>query len=243
MSRRTDSEAAGGSTTAPPATDGVPVAGSSASDQVVDRLRRQILEGRIAPGTPLREVALAGAFGVSRNTIRAAIHTLAHEGLARHERNRGAVVVRLTEDDAHDLYAARRLLEVSAADRLPSALEKHIDGVAAAYAELEHAVTSGQWTDVVIADVGFHRSIVGLHGSPRLMRMFASMESELAYFMSLIRLREQEEERPEHILAEHRAVYETVRAREVRAARAAIAAHLAYYEERASSLLDGDDGQ
>lgn len=223
-----------------PAGDAALGPGSSASDQVVVRLRREILEGRIAPDAPLREVALAASFGVSRNTIRAAIHTLAHEGLARHERNRGAVVVRLTEQDAHDLYAARRVLEVSAADRLPVALDRQIDGVAAGYHDLEHAVTNGQWTDVVMADVGFHRSIVGLHGSRRLVRMFASMESELAYFMSLIRLREQEEERPEHILAEHRALYEAVRAREVRAARAAIAAHLAYYEERASRLLDED---
>ena len=180
---------------------------------------------------------------MSRDTIRAAIRTLAHEGLARHERNRGAVVVRLTEEDAHDLYAARRVLEVSAADRLPAAREKQIEDVAAAYVNLEGAVMSGHWTDVVLADVGLHRSIVGLHDSPRLMRMFASMECELAYFLSLIRLREQEEEQPEHVLAEHQTLYDTIRAREVRAARAAIAAHLAYYEERASRLLDGDDSR
>jgi DNA-binding GntR family transcriptional regulator len=237
MSSRTDSGASGPSAAA---ASELPVAGSSASDQVVTRLRRQILEGRIAPNAPLREVALAESFGVSRNTIRAAIHTLAHEGLARHERNRGAVVVRLIDEDAHDLYAARRVLEVTAAEKLPVVLERHIDDVGAAYDRLARAVGSGHWTDVVMADIGFHGSIVGLHGSPRLMRMFAGIESELAYFLSLIRLRELEEERPEHILAEHRALYEAIRAREVRAARAAIAAHLAYYEERASRLLDDD---
>jgi DNA-binding GntR family transcriptional regulator len=218
-----------------------PTASSSAADQAVSQLRRQILEGQIAPNSPLREVALAEAFAVSRNTIRAAIHTLVHEGLARHERNRGAVVIRLTREDAHDLYAARRLLEVSAANALPVALESRIDDVGAAYANLEHAVASQQWTEVVMADIAFHRSIVGLHGSPRLLRLFTSLESELAYFLSLIRLREQEEQRPEHILREHRAVYDAVRTRDVRTARAAIAAHLAYYEERASTLLEDWD--
>lgn len=221
---------------APPA--GEDLSGASAADQVVGVLRRQILENKIAPDSPLREMALSESFGVSRNTIRAAIRGLVHEGLARHEHNRGAVVVRLREEDAHDLYAARRLLEVSAADRLPVALESQIAAVSAAYDELARAVTTGQWAEIVVADVGFHRSLVGLHGSPRLLRMFTSMQSELAYFMSLIRLREQEEEHPEHILAEHRAVSDAVTARSVRAARAAIAGHLAYYEERASRLLD-----
>lgn len=214
------------------------VVSASAADQVIGLLRRQIFEGRIPPDAPLREVALAESFAVSRNTIRAAIRGLVHEGLARHERNRGALVVRLVEDDARDLYAARRLLEVSAADRLPVALEREIATVGAAYEDLAEAVASSQWTEVVLADVAFHRSIVGLHGSPRLLRMFKTMESELAYFMSLIRLREQEEEHPEHILAEHRAVWEAIADRAPRAARAAIAGHLAYYEERASRLLD-----
>jgi DNA-binding GntR family transcriptional regulator len=214
------------------------VGSASAPDQVIGLLRREILEGRIPPDAPLREVALAESFGVSRNTIRAAIHGLVHEGLARHERNRGALVIRLVEEDAHDLYAARRLLEVSAADRLPTALEGQIAAVGSAYDDLADAVASGQWTEIVLADVAFHRSIVGLHGSPRLLRMFTTVESELAYFMSLIRLREQEEEHPEHILAEHRAVSQAIADRAPRAARAAIAGHLAHYEERASRLLD-----
>jgi DNA-binding GntR family transcriptional regulator len=170
--------------------------------------------------------------------VRSAISTLAHEGLARHERNRGAVVVRLTVADAHDLYAARRVLEVTAADRLPVARELHVDAVAAAYRRLEQAVAGEQWTDVVMADVGFHRSIVGLHGSPRLLRCFTTLESELAYFMSLIRLSEREEARPEHILAEHVALSRAIAERDVREARAAITAHLAYYEERATTFLD-----
>jgi DNA-binding GntR family transcriptional regulator len=235
--RVTETGAAGGEPTGP-AAGGSVVGTGSAADQLTGVLRRQILEGRIPPDAPLREVALAESFGVSRNTVRAAIHGLVHEGLARHERNRGALVVRLVEEDAHDLYAARRLLEVSAADRLPVALESQIATVGAAYDDLADAVASGQWTKVVVADVAFHRSIVGLHHSPRLLRMFKTMESELAYFMSLIRLREQEEERPEHILAEHRAVQQAITDRAPRAARAAIAGHLAYYEERASRLLD-----
>jgi len=215
-----------------------PPPGPSAPDHVIGVLRRQILDSEIPPDAPLREVALAESFGVSRNTVRAAIHGLVHEGLVRHVRNRGAVVVRLTEDDARDIYASRRLLEVSAADNLQQASAAQIEAVAAAYEDLAAAVKSARWSEIVVADVAFHRSVIGLHGSPRVLRMFTVLESELAYFMSLIRLREHEEERPEHILAEHYAVVEAVSERSPRAARAAIAAHLTYYEERARSLLD-----
>ena len=38
----------------------------STVDRVADELRRSLFEGELAPGTALREVALADALGVSR---------------------------------------------------------------------------------------------------------------------------------------------------------------------------------
>jgi DNA-binding GntR family transcriptional regulator len=41
-------------------------------------LRTQIAEGRLPPGTRLRETYVANAFAVSRNTVREVFRLLAH---------------------------------------------------------------------------------------------------------------------------------------------------------------------
>lgn len=209
----------------------------SASDQVVGVLRTLILKGEVEPGMQLREVVLSESFDVSRNTIREAIRQLVHEGLLRHDRHRSAVVVKLDDDDVADLYAARRVLEISAADRVRSAGRETLEAVQAAFARLEASVASGEWSEVVAADVAFHKSVVGLHGSPRLQKCFETIESELAYFLSLIRLAEKEEEEPERILAEHDVILQAVLVADAAWASTAVAAHLTYYEERAHAVL------
>jgi DNA-binding GntR family transcriptional regulator len=215
---------------------GLRLSGTSAPDQIVGVLRQMIFEGRIAPGTPLREAALASTFDVSRNTLREAIRSLVHEGLARHERNRGAVVVSLGDSDARDLYAARQVLEPTAVAALDAASQESIDAVQRAFDGLERALSGGAWSAIIDADIAFHRSIVGLHGSERLVRCFAVIESELAYFLSLIRLGEHEHERPQDLLDEHATILHAVLARDSDEARARVIAHLTYYEQRARSL-------
>ena len=58
---------------------------SSTVDRVAEELRRALFDGEVEAGTPLREVALADAMGVSRSTIREALGVLVAEGLATRE--------------------------------------------------------------------------------------------------------------------------------------------------------------
>ena len=70
---------------------------------------RALLPAR--PGDPLREERLAAELGVSRNTLREAMRTLAHEGLIVHEANRGARVTAPTRASVRDIYLVRRTVE------------------------------------------------------------------------------------------------------------------------------------
>jgi DNA-binding GntR family transcriptional regulator len=97
--------------------DDLRLSSASASDQVVASLRRLIVEGAVPPGARLRETQLATGFEVSRQTVREAIRELVHDGLARHDRHRGAVVVDLGPDDVTDIYVVRQTLELAGAER------------------------------------------------------------------------------------------------------------------------------
>ena len=76
---------------------------SSTVDRVAEELRRALFDGEVEPGTPLREVALAEAMGVSRSTIREALGVLVAEGLATREPNRGVHVTELDPDAVRDV--------------------------------------------------------------------------------------------------------------------------------------------
>ncbi|MGE5235207.1 MAG: GntR family transcriptional regulator [Acidobacteriota bacterium] len=83
--------------------------------QVAERLRADILEGRLRPGEWLRQEKLAQEHGVSQMPVREAIRQLAAEGLVEHVPYRGARVVEFSRADVEDLYQCRAFIEGSAA--------------------------------------------------------------------------------------------------------------------------------
>ncbi len=66
------------------------------ADSVVDlayeRIRTMIEDGELEPGARLGQGELADAFGISRTTVREALHRLAGELLVEFETNRGFFV-------------------------------------------------------------------------------------------------------------------------------------------------------
>jgi DNA-binding GntR family transcriptional regulator len=83
-------------------------------EQVRDRLREDILAGRLEPGTELSEMALAREFGISRGPLREALGRLASEGMVTVTPRRGAVVTQLSRREFIDAYQVREALETLA---------------------------------------------------------------------------------------------------------------------------------
>jgi DNA-binding GntR family transcriptional regulator len=199
---------------------------ASAAEQVVTRMRRLIIEGRIPPGARLREAQLTGGFEVSRQTVREAIRKLAHDGLVRHDRHRGAVVVELDAADVLDIFAVRRLLETAGAGRVLEAESESVANVERAFERLAAAATSGSWAGTVDADIGFHRSLTALTGSPRLVRAFEAITGELAFCLSVLRLVGDEERSPATIISTHAPIAGAVADRDPVRARELVEDHL-----------------
>lgn len=87
------------------------------SDIVAAALRDDILNGELAAGLHLEEIPLAARFGVSRTPVRAALSSLASEGLLDYTAKKGYVVRGVDMGGVLHSYEARAALESVAARR------------------------------------------------------------------------------------------------------------------------------
>lgn len=81
------------------------------SQDVTEALRDWILHGRFKPGERIEEVPISLSMGVSRTPVRAALATLASEGLIDHQPKRGYQVRVFKLGDIVAAYEVRAVLE------------------------------------------------------------------------------------------------------------------------------------
>lgn len=158
----------------------------STAEQVATAIRSAILEGRMAPGSPLREVPLSEELGVSRNSVREAIRILEGEHLVRYQMNRGAEVTNFSDQEIDDLFAAREILELAglrALQTLPS--KKRAATLEPFAAAIETADSNGDTDATAQADRAFHTALVAASGNEHLMRWYEGLRGELALALAL----------------------------------------------------------
>lgn len=81
------------------------------AQDVTETLRNWILNGEIRPDERLEEIPLAEKLGVSRTPVRAALSTLASEGLVDHQPKRGYLVRGFNMEEIVAAYEVRAVLE------------------------------------------------------------------------------------------------------------------------------------
>ncbi len=152
----------------------------STVDRVAEELRRSLFEGELDPGTPLREVALAAALGVSRSTVREALGMLVAEGLADRVPNKGTQVRRLDPEQVRDVCRARVVIETAGIRRWNEASEALRDDVRRslqAFSELTGTDYSA--AAFTAAHLEIHRALSALTGSERLVAVAESLHAEV----------------------------------------------------------------
>jgi DNA-binding GntR family transcriptional regulator len=200
-------------------------------DALHNELRRRIIGGMEAPGTPLTEVSVSTSYGVSRPTAKAAIERLVADGLlVRENRRVGAVVPRLTPDDIEDLYISRAAVEIAAYSLL-GARKTPVEPASLLNANLAAFAAHDDARGVVDSDVAFHRELVNLTRSPRLRRLHNLLMSETHLCMAQVQARQLLS--AHEIWAEHEEILEAIREGDSSVIAARVGRHL----ERARKKL------
>lgn len=125
----------------PPASLRIAAAAAPLRQQVVERMREAIAEGRFMPGERLIERELCELLGVSRTSLREALRELETDGIVTNLANRGVIVSTISPRGAREIYEARELLESFVAQRFAelassaqiAELERCVDALEASY--------------------------------------------------------------------------------------------------------------
>lgn len=83
--------------------------------RVVESIQTEILNGKLKPGDPLRQIPLSKEYEVSQSVIREGLQTLEQHGLATSAENLGFVVREFGQQELIDAYRVREVLEGLAA--------------------------------------------------------------------------------------------------------------------------------
>lgn len=136
---------------------------------IEERLRSAILDGRLPPGTALRQQELASLFGVSRMPVREALRQLEAQSLLQVVMHKGAVVAPLIGEDAVDTYALRVLLETEALRQSIPLLDD--DDIAQARGYIQQLENETRHAEIGRLNRLFHMSLYSKAGNQKLLRL------------------------------------------------------------------------
>lgn len=150
----------------------------TAGEQAYDRIRADIVFGRLPPAQRLRLEKLRGDYGVGISTLREILNRLVPEGLVVAEGQRGFQVAPCSAGDLRDIAALRLLLERHAMAESFAAGDMEWEGrVVAAHhklARMEERLLAGDRAETESwkrYDWEFHQALVSACGSPALLSM------------------------------------------------------------------------
>jgi DNA-binding GntR family transcriptional regulator len=176
---------------------------------VLDELRRLILTGEMAAGSPIRQDALAERLGVSRVPIREALRTLEGEGQVVYRPHRGYQVADLSLDDLLEVYRIRELLETEATLKaVPRLTSEDIDQLGQAQEDIEKAALAGDIVGMAAANRRLHFTVLEAAGMPRLTRLVRVLWDATDAYRALYYSSTENRER---VHREHTAIIDAVR--------------------------------
>ncbi len=232
----------------------LPLKSGRKSDQVFEQIAELIRAGRFLPGSRLpAERELATMLNTSRQTVREAIYRAELVGLIEVRHGSGSFVVaskprvradkplmdliRIESHRLGEFLEIRRALEgwcashaakVSSRSHL-SAMKARLD----AMRDLD--VTDEAWEE---NDIRFHSALAAATGNPLAVRIMEILRESFSAFYRLKRYIPNREDQ-KLIWQHHADIYNAIRKREPKAARAAIIAHMDFIESQlAASVSD-----
>ena len=199
--------------------------GGSASTEIADRLRQDIVSGALGLGARVTLEALASRYACGHMPVREALRQLAGEGLVELPPNRGARIRRVDVDFVHNMFEVRIAIEALLARRCAERIDAAgITALEAAQDAYEAQAQRGAFGSLVGANRGFHDIMNRAARNPeatatldRHWQLIAALWSRFGYGA----------DRVPGVIADHRQIIAAMRARDAEVAACLAMAHAA----------------
>ena len=193
-------------------------------EQVAQRLRQMLVEGRIAPGAKLNERELSQVLHVSRTPLREAIKMLAAEGLVELLPHRGAVAVSLSEADVLNTFEVMAGLEGQSGELAAQRITpQELAEIQAMHFEMLASYTRRDLSAYYTLNARIHNAISAAAKNPVLAQVYNQVNARL----QALRFRSnQDGEKWKSAVKEHEQMVAALTRRDSAAMRAVLATHL-----------------
>lgn len=157
-----------------------------AEDAAYEALSKVLLEGKLRPGTPLRERQLAEIFGLTRGAVRKLLLRLGHEGKLAMFANRGAFVPQPSVTDVCQVYDARKAVESGLVAMLAARMTaSQLAHLRSQVRKERRAQRLGHRNESVKLAGGFHTELVQALGNDELTDIVRRLISRTQMFVAL----------------------------------------------------------
>ena len=204
-------------------------------DVVFNTLREAILKGDLKPGERLMELQLASKLGVSRTPIREAIRMMEQEGLAVTTPRKGAEVAKMTLKDMEDVLEIRDALDELAVriacQKITDEQLKQLEDVKELF---EKNTQTNNVKNIAEADVSLHDVIYEATGNPKLVTLLNNLREQVyRYRVEYIK----DPKNYPTLIAEHEAILDSLKNRDVKNAVEAMHVHVANQAEAVKMVI------
>ena len=195
----------------------------SLADQVFEHLETDILSGKYQKGEILTESKLSLELGVSRTPIREALRRLEQEHLIE-EAPKGVIVVGISDKDLADIFEIRAALEGKAAYLAAQNYTEEQMNIVREALEFQEFYLGKQDPDRIKSmDSRFHETIYKMSGSTIFYDVLMPLHKKILKYR---KASVSDSSRAAASVAEHRAIYEALLARDAQLAERLISEHL-----------------
>jgi len=147
----------------------------SLKSQIIKALWQLIIEGKILPNEPMREIQLSELLNISRTPLREALQQLEWEGIVVSEPRKGYRLAQFSEADIYEIYPLRAKLE-SFALELSGVPDKN------ALEELieinRRIINSTSPKEIVELDESWHLLLISNCKNQRLLKMIKTLHRQ-----------------------------------------------------------------
>lgn len=212
----------------------------SLKDQIYEIIKEDIINQTYQHNTVLNEKKISQELSVSKTPVREALKALEAEGWVEYVPYKGILVKQMSLEDLKDVFRVRKALEVMVTEAVVQRITPPLLAELHASMQKQEALLVNDEPVVeefIDYDVEFHGILLKIAGSPLLRDLIGQMRDKSksfgmqAIFSSRSRYTE--------TVLEHRRIYEAVAARDMDAAKNAMALHIDNTFNAAMQFIEG----